>query len=122
MSDKSDGVCGIASIVLLFLNVLGLVMFTVGFLSKRIAFAEIFADFDCQLPVATRLCLSIPAPVAVLVVLVILAALIAKEFLRPSWLPLVLNAIWMAVGGVLTALFTAAMFLPLIQLCNHVGS
>lgn len=114
MSEKKIGPCGVISIVLAVLNCLGLVVFTAGMLFQRPQFAAIYADLGAALPVGTRMIIAIPSVAVVVIAGVLLALLIAKEFISKKIVPLVLNIVWIVVAIAVAALVCLALMAPLV--------
>ena len=123
MSEKSDRVSGIASIVLAVLNGVGLLVFAIGGIHLRGRFSEIFFDLlgDKPLPAATQLVISVPSWTVLLVTLGLLGLLVVKELIRSKWIPLCLNVLWFFVGAIMSLLFTAALFAPLVTVIEQMS-
>ncbi len=121
MSEKSNSVCGIISIVLAVLNGLALLVFAVGGLHVRGRFLEIYQDLLSgeSLPAATQLVLSVPAWAVLLIVVLLLVILGVKELIRPKWVPLCLNVLWFLIGGVVSLVFSAVLMAPLITIIQQ---
>ncbi len=118
MSTTAEKIGRVCSLVFTVFNALSFGLCLVGFLRVRGHFAGIFKDMleGAALPALTAFLLNVPVAAVLVLAVVLLALLVAKEWLRPVWLPLMLNAFWLALGCVLVLLFTAAMMLPLVSL------
>jgi hypothetical protein len=118
MSTTAEKVGRVGSIVFAAVNAVTFGVCLVGFLVSRGHFAEVFKDMfaGTALPALTAFFINVPAAVVLVVAVILLALLVAKEWLRPVWIPLVLNALWLAFGAVLVLLFVLAMLLPLVAL------
>jgi len=114
MSEKKIGPCGVISIVLAVLNCLGLVVFTIGMLFQRPKFVEIYADMGVAIPVGTRMIITIPGAVVLLIAVLFLALLIAKEFIAKKTVPLLLNIVWIIIAVVASVLVSLALMAPLV--------
>jgi hypothetical protein len=124
MSAKSDNVCGISSIVLAVLNGLALLVFAIGGLHVRGRFLDIYRELlgHRTLPVATQCVCSVPAWAVLMGTLALLFVLFAKERLRPKWVPLCLNLVWMLIGIVVSVLLSAIMMAPLLTIILQIPS
>jgi type II secretory pathway component PulF len=116
MSTTAEKVGRVGSIVFAAVNAVTFCLCVLGFLRARGHFAEIFKEMAVALPVVTQFVLAVPGGVVLAVAILLLALLVAKEWLRPVWIPLVLNALWLAFGAVLVLVFVLAMMLPLVAL------
>jgi len=114
MTDSKRGPSGIISIVLTILNGLGLVGFTVALLRSRATFAQMYANFGAVLPSGTIALLSIPSSAIVLVCLLLLTALIGKEFMARKTLPLVLNCVWIVIAITVSIVVSMALMAPMM--------
>ena len=124
MNEKgtTERTVGRISIGLAVLNGIGLIVTVAGMLHVRGKFAAIYRDFGVQLPTLTQFVLGV-SPLAVEgVALLLLAVLAAKEFLRPKTIPLVLNLVWTVAGVALVALFTVALFNPLVAVVGALAA
>lgn len=82
-------------------------------------FAPIFADFGVELPVLTRLVLSVPGYVQGAVLVAIASALVAKELLlRDNTTKLVVNLAGLLVALVFAAALVVGLFVPLTTLID----
>ena len=123
MSEKSDRVSGIISIVIAVVNGVGLLGVAIGGIHMRGRFSEIFFDLlgDKPLPAATQLVISVPSWTILLVALGLLGLLVVKELIRSKWIPLCLNVLWFFVGAIMSLLFTAALFAPLVSVIEQMS-
>jgi hypothetical protein len=112
MNESKHGACAIISIVLTVLNGVGLIAFTVGFLACRPKCEQMYADFGAPLPTMTYTLFAVPSAVVVLLSLLLLGALVGKEFIRHKALPLVLNCIWIVLAITLSMLVSLALMAP----------
>ena len=115
MGTTAEKIGRVGSISFVVLNAVSFGFCVSGFLRVREHFAAIFKDMleDVALPTLTAFLLNVPVAVVLVLAVVLLALLVAKEWLRPVWIPLTLNALWLALGSVLVVLFFLAMLLPL---------
>jgi hypothetical protein len=114
MSTTAEKVGRVFSIIFALCNAVTFGCCFVGFTRARGHFALMFKDTDLHLPPFTQFVLAIPNGVALFVAFVLLGLLVAKEWLRPVWIPLTLNSVWLALGCVLAFLFVMAMLLPVV--------
>ena len=123
MSEKSDRVSGIISIVIAVLNGVGLLGVAIGGIHVRGRFSEIFFDLlgDKPLPAATQLVIAVPSWTVLVVTVGLLGLLVVKELIRPKWIPLCLNVLWFFVGAIVSLLFTAALFAPLVSVIEQMS-
>jgi hypothetical protein len=119
MKESNRDIVGIASILLAVLNGIILVASVGASLMVRQRFADIFADFNAELPTATVIFLSIPWIVWLAVVVVVLAVLVAKEFITRKWIPLWLNLLFIGLAVGYWAVFVVVMMVPLIHLTQQ---
>ena len=116
MQRNSPGSTGVASITLAAVNAIGLLISSLYSLHLRDKFAEIFSTMGHNaLPVITRVMLGIHWSLWLLILMILLAALIAKEFIRKKWIPLVLNVLFLLLTGAYWLIFRTAMYVPLFQ-------
>lgn len=116
MDDKGERVCGVVSVLLCLLNGAGLLLFTAVFLRIRPEFAALYGSAKVSIPFATRIMLETPVWAAVLLLLVLLAALVAKEWLAPKWKPLVLNVGWLLAGIAISIVLLVLLAFPLVNM------
>jgi hypothetical protein len=118
MSEKAEKVGRVFSICFAVVNAVTFILLLSGFLRVRAHFGAIFKDLleGASLPMLTAWFLAISPTVLTVVAIVLLALLIAKEWLRPVWIPMFLNALWLALGAALCLLFVVAMMLPLLNI------
>jgi hypothetical protein len=118
MSDKPSRVCGTISGVLAVLNGIALLVLALGGLRTRGRYRAIYHDLISgqTLPAATQLVLSVPSWTIILVAVVLLCLLGAKEHIRPKWVPLCLNVLWFLIGAVVSVLFAAVLLAPLMAM------
>jgi len=118
MNTTAEKVGRVGSIVFAAVNAVTFCMCLAGFLVSRGHFAEVFKDMfaGTALPALTAFFINVPAAVVQVVAVLLFALLVAKEWLRPVWIPLVLNSFWLALGAVLVLLFILAMMMPLAAL------
>lgn len=115
MGTTAEKIGRVGSIIFVVINAVTFGFCVIGFLRVRGHFAGIFKDMlaDVELPALTACILNVPGAVVLALAVVLLALLVAKEWLRPIWIPLTLNALWLALGSVLVVLFLLAMLMPL---------
>ncbi len=116
MTEKRNRTFGVISIILLVLNCLGLIGYTLGLLLNRTTFQEIYSDFGVPLPVALRLYFATPAIVYILVTGILLALLILKEKIKRKSIPLQLNIAWMIMALVVSPLTFMVLMMPLREI------
>jgi len=121
MGENKNGICRVVSIVLAVFNGLGILAFAFGMLYQRPKFLAIYADLEIALPVLTRLVIATPGGVVLFVSLVLLALLVAKEFIRRSIVPLVINLVWLVLGLATIMLVAMALMLPLATTVEHLS-
>ncbi len=121
MSEESERVCGVISIVLAVLNGLALLVFALGGLHVRERFLKIYQDLLSgeALPAATQFVLSVPQWAVLLCTLGLLGVLSVKELIRPKWVPLCLNILWFLIGTVVSVLFSATLMAPLVTIIQQ---
>jgi hypothetical protein len=117
---RSDAVGGV-SVALAALNGILLIAGMATSLVIRQRFWGIFKDFDAELPRATVVFLTLPWIVWVAVTFVLMAALVAKEFVHPKWIPLGLNVAFLVALVGYWVFFVVAMMLPLIGLIDELS-
>ena len=124
MSEKSDRVGGTVSIVMAALNGVGLLGVALGGLRVRGRFFEIYCDLlgDKPLPAATQLVISVPSWTVLVVTVGLLGLLVVKELIRPKWIPLCMNVVWLFIGAIVSLLFSAALFIPLVTIIEQMSS
>lgn len=120
MSTTAEKVGRVFSGLFCAANAVTLVLVLVNFLHVRAKFAGIFKDLGAQLPTLTTLLFAPSPSVLMLVAVVLLALLIAKEWLRPVWVPMFLNGLWLALGCAVCLLIVIALFLPMLTLISQV--
>lgn len=118
MSTTAEKVGRVGSIVFAAVNALSFGVCLVGLLESRGHFAGVFKDLlaGTALPALTAFFINVPVAVVLVAAGFLLALLVAKEWLRPVWIPLVLNALWLALGAVLVLMYVLAMLLPVVAL------
>lgn len=118
MSTTAEKVGRVCSGIFTALNALTFVGCVLGLLRARAAFSAIFKDLleGVALPALTSFFMGAPTSVLVGIACLFLVLLVAKEWIQPVWIPLVLNSLWLALGCVLVLVFVAAMMLPLISM------
>lgn len=118
MSTTAEKVGRVCSGLFAALNATTFVACLLGLLRARTAFTATFKEMleGAALPTLTNFFIGIPTPALVVLGCVLLVLLVAKEWIRPVWIPLVLNSFWLALGCVLVLVFAAAMMLPLISI------
>jgi len=96
MSEKINAVCKRGSIALTIVNALLLLatLWQVYHLSLR--FGDSTDTLLVRSHAAIQALLSMHSLLLVCLTVILLAVLIGKEWLRPSWMPLVLNLLWLA--------------------------
>jgi hypothetical protein len=121
MSGKSDRVCRIISLLLAVVNGLALPAMVLGGLRVRGRFLAIYKDLfpGLSLPAVTRFVVSVPAWAVFGVAYLLLGVLVAKEFIRPRWVPLCLNLAWMLAGVMVAVMFAVALMAPFITIMQH---
>ncbi len=113
MNEFRNGTRGTVSVLLAVLNGLGVLASAFGMLYQRPRFVEVYADLGVALPVVTRMLIAIPSSVVLFVALLLLALLIAKEFISNKTVPLVINVVWLLVGIAFAVLGAMALMAPL---------
>ena len=123
MSATAEKVGRVFSICFAAINAVTFILLLNGFLRVRAHFGTIFKDLleGAALPTLTTVFLAVSPTVLTVVAMVLLALLIAKEWLRPAWIPMFLNAFWLALGCALCFLFVAAMMAPLLGIVSQVS-
>ena len=119
MEDKKLGVAGVVSIVFAALNALGLLVSMGWSLHIRHKFMQIYQDFGAELPGVTQMILNIHWTMWVVISLVLLAVLAAKELISKKWIPLLLNGVFVLIGIAYWAVFSTAMMIPLMKLIQQ---
>ena len=122
MSEKSNRVCGIVSVVLAVLNGLALLVFALGGLHVRGRFLAIYEELLSRtaLPGATQFVLTVPSWTVMVGTAVLLVLLGVKELIRPKWFPLCLNVLWFLLGAVVSVLFAAVLVAPLPTIIQQI--
>jgi len=121
-TSSRSGVAGIASVIVLAVDIVVLGVLALGMTCGRAKSAEMFREFDVDLPAMTQLLLSVPTGVSVLVLVGATALLVIKEgVVRKVSVRLTLNLL--AGLGILAfaALLVVALFLPLFTLTQQLG-
>lgn len=123
MNATTEKIGRMVSICFAAVNAVTLILLLNGFLRIRSHFAAIFKELanEVALPTITTLFLAVSPTVLTALGLGLLALLIAKEWLRPAWIPIFLNALWLALGCALCFLFVLAMFAPLISIIGKIS-
>ncbi len=123
MSTTAEKVGRVFSGLFCAVNAVTFVLCLMGFLRARTHFTAMFKDMleGAALPALTALVFAISPTVLTVVALVLLALLMAKEWLRPVWIPMFLNGLWLALGTALCFVFVIAMMLPLISIIQKIG-
>jgi len=124
MSAKAEKVGRVFSICFAVVNAVTFVLLLNVFLHTRAKFAALFKDLleGAALPMLTTVFFALSPTLITVVSLFSLVLLIAKEWLRPVWVPMFLNALWLALGCALCLLFTAAMLAPLLGIITKMGN
>jgi hypothetical protein len=101
MSEKTEKFCKRGSFALTVMN--GCILFAASRqlhqLSLRSSADHTALSVQCPAPIPALF--SMPSILFVLLTIILLAVLIGKEWLRPPWVPLVVNVLWLAAGSLL---------------------
>ena len=117
---RGNRVCGIISVILAVVNGLGLFWSVFALIYLRPKFMAVFADLDAELPTITRILFQTPFAVVLMAVPILLALLVAKEFIRIKVIPLILNILWLGSGLALATLLYWALVAPAVQMVEQV--
>ena len=94
---KNDKLCQRGSIALLVVN--GLLLFACGHQLHKLVLRH--GELPGHAATTSHALLHMPSALMVVLQVALLAILIGKEWLRPAWLPLVLNLVWLVVSVLL---------------------
>jgi len=112
----------IACLLLTILHTATVITFTAVFLHLRRSVGPLYSDMlDApSLPDVTVRLLEMPGWIYIVAAALLIAALIAKDFLRPRSLPLVINLIWIIVGACIGSLLLIALLHPMVFIIEDV--
>ena len=111
-------------LVLTLLNTLTIAVFTAAFLHIRGSVAPVYEDMlDGQaLPALTAWLLAMHAALVIGAAALVVAGLIAKDFIRPKGVPLVINLAWVIVGACIGGVILISLFYPMWFIIQDVTS
>ncbi len=117
MGDNKRSFAAVASLVFAGVNALGIVVsafYSFHMLNKCV---EIYGDLGTDVPIITQQVINVREPLWMLATGLLLAIVGLKELIRPKWVTLLLNGVFVLFGIAFWALFIAILILPL---ANHV--
>ena len=121
MKDRKLGAGGLVSIVLAVLNGIGLMVSVGCSLHIRRQFIQIFQELEVELPAMTQMILNVHWAIWILLSIILLAILAAKELIPKKWIPLLINGLYVLLGIIYWAVFSTAMMIPLMSLVQEMS-
>jgi len=114
----------IACLLLTLLNTATLVTFVAVFLHVRRTVTAIYSDMleAPRHPALTAWLLDMQSWIFMSAAALLIAALIAKDFIRPRSVPLALNLMWIIVGSCIGVLILVALFFPMFAIIRDATS
>lgn len=105
------------STILTLVNGIGLLASTVIFLTYQSRFSALYDGLfqGKALPKLTAFLLSVPPAFAVLTAVALAGVLIAKESLRPEWVPVWINIVWFVCGVLLLGACAEVLMAPIAE-------
>lgn len=121
-TNSRSGVAGVASVIVLAVDIVVLGVLALGMTCGRARSAEMFREFDVDLPAMTQVLLSVPTGVSVLVLVGAATLLVIKEgVIQKASVRLTLNLLAGLGLLALAALLVVALFLPLFTLTQQLS-